>query len=296
MSLNLTRKLVPRELLSEQLPKAIEFLESSALPPTDFKVIDESPIFLFSAGWRSGSTLLQRLVCSDRSVLMWGEPYGDRIPVPRLAATIADFYNNDPTIKYAMENFAGEMSEEWIANLNPGTKMLRNAHLAYFETLFAKHAQSEKYSRWGAKWVRLSAYYAYYLRWLYPHSKFIFLIRHPLSAYHSYKRKKWFSVRPHFRVNNVFRFMVFWGYLSNSFMKEYRNLNGMLIRYEDLIRDEQVIPKLSEFLNINIKPDVLKNIVGSRDKKKLKISILENVVCQILTSNVYRKLGYQSHP
>jgi len=286
---------IPRELLGEQIPGAIKFLQSFDSDSNN-NFICESPIFLFSAGWRSGSTLLQRLVSSDSSVLMWGEPYGDRIPVPRLAATIADFHPDDPTIKYAIENFYGEMSEEWIANLNPGPKMLHAAHLAYYETLLAKPVQAKGYSRWGAKWVRLSAYYAHYFRWLYPQAKFVFLTRHPLSAYHSYKRKKWFSIRPYFRVNNVFKFMLFWKYLSDSFIREYKNLNGMLIRYEDLIADEQIIPKLSDYLDIDIKIDVLQNKVGSRDKKKLKINLIENMVCQIMTSNVYRKLGYQNQP
>ena len=36
-----------------------------------------APIFLLSAGWRSGSTLLQRLIMSDKHVLIWGEPYDE---------------------------------------------------------------------------------------------------------------------------------------------------------------------------------------------------------------------------
>ena len=47
-----------------------------------------SPIFLFSAGWRSGSTLLQRLVMSDKQVLIWGEPYDECGPVQAMAQTM----------------------------------------------------------------------------------------------------------------------------------------------------------------------------------------------------------------
>jgi hypothetical protein len=38
---------------------------------------NESPIFLLSTGWRSGSTLLQRILVTDPSVLLWGEPLGE---------------------------------------------------------------------------------------------------------------------------------------------------------------------------------------------------------------------------
>src|SRR6185312_12863121 len=37
---------------------------------------DVSPIFLLSAGWRSGSTLLQRMIMEkNHDILMWGEPF-----------------------------------------------------------------------------------------------------------------------------------------------------------------------------------------------------------------------------
>src|SRR5258708_2685540 len=38
---------------------------------------DECPIFLLATGWRSGSTLLQRIVSTDPNVLLWGEPLGE---------------------------------------------------------------------------------------------------------------------------------------------------------------------------------------------------------------------------
>ena len=34
----------------------------------------EAPIFLLATGWRSGSTLLQRILVTDPHVLLWGEP------------------------------------------------------------------------------------------------------------------------------------------------------------------------------------------------------------------------------
>ena len=38
--------------------------------------LEKGPVFLFSAGWRSGSTLLQRLITHGGEVMMWGEPFG----------------------------------------------------------------------------------------------------------------------------------------------------------------------------------------------------------------------------
>jgi hypothetical protein len=36
------------------------------------KTPDDQPIFVCAVGWRSGSTLLQRLLMTDPSVLVWG--------------------------------------------------------------------------------------------------------------------------------------------------------------------------------------------------------------------------------
>ena len=36
---------------------------------------DISPVFILSAGWGAGSTLLQRLIMSSGEVLVWGEPF-----------------------------------------------------------------------------------------------------------------------------------------------------------------------------------------------------------------------------
>lgn len=45
--------------------------------PAVIEADEPAPIFLLSAGWRSGSTLLQRLIMSDARVLIWGEPYDE---------------------------------------------------------------------------------------------------------------------------------------------------------------------------------------------------------------------------
>ena len=37
---------------------------------------EEQPVFIFSAGWRSGSTLLQRMIMEfNKNIIIWGEPF-----------------------------------------------------------------------------------------------------------------------------------------------------------------------------------------------------------------------------
>ena len=58
---------------------------------------DEQPIFVLSAGWRSGSTLVQRLLMSDHNTLVWGEVYDRSNIVQNLTKSILPFSESWPT-------------------------------------------------------------------------------------------------------------------------------------------------------------------------------------------------------
>ena len=49
------------------------------------------PIFILAAGWRSGSTFLQRLVMSREEAFIWGEPYRHAALVDSLASQVKVF-------------------------------------------------------------------------------------------------------------------------------------------------------------------------------------------------------------
>lgn len=284
--------LIPRELRGDGLAESVRFLTDSAAGAAPTTVRCASPIFVLSAGWRSGSTFLQRRISSNGAALIWGEPFGDRLPVCRLAATVQDFHEGDGHLNYSIDNFDGELSEEWIANMNPGLRALREAHLAFFETLFAEPAASRGYQRWGVKWVRLSADYAWYLKWLYPMSKVLFLVRHPLNAYRSYRGKKWFSVRPHHCVTGVTRFMAHWNYLASSFLKELSAVDGLLLRYEDVVADDSLFARISSYLDLPIEPSRARAKLGARSDRQRAPSLFERATCAVVARKTCRALGY----
>ncbi|MCP4111790.1 MAG: sulfotransferase [Desulfobacteraceae bacterium] len=293
LSSKASRYIVPREIRSDGLVEAVRFLKSFERDSKDDNILCESPIFVLSAGWRSGSTLVQRLICSDNRILMWGEPFGDRIPICRLASVIENIKEGDAHLRYSIDKFAGDLSKSWVANLNPGVSSFLAAHRAYIENSFAYPALSEGFDRWGAKWVRLTAFHAEYLKWIYPEARFIFLVRHPLSAYRSYKVSRWYTVKPYYKVNNVFKFMAHWNYLGESFFNEKDRIGAMLIRYEDIHRETQLLEKLENYLGIQIRNDVLSHKVGARDKKGVRVYSWERYVCKLLTGSTSRKLGYE---
>ncbi|MDO9635465.1 MAG: hypothetical protein Q7I95_00765, partial [Thiobacillus sp.] len=88
-------------------------LESVYQPPVDDTV---APIFLLSAGWRSGSTLLQRLVMSDKRVLIWGEPYDECGPIQAMAGTLKAFRPDWPPAEYYYDGTPpGQLTGSWVA-------------------------------------------------------------------------------------------------------------------------------------------------------------------------------------
>lgn len=233
-------------------------------------------------------------MCSDGTTLVWGEPFGDRLPISRLAATLSEFREGDGHLKYAIGDFEGELSQDWIANLNPGLNDLRAAHLTFFERLFAIPAAKRGFERWGVKWVRLSANDAWYLKWLYPDCRIVFLIRHPLDAYRSYRGKRWFTVRPHYVVNGIVRFLTHWRYLAESFAKEHENLRAFVVRYEDLVQDQDVLCRLSDHLDIRMDETLLKRPVGARSKNQPKVNWREKFICSWMTRKICNALGYSA--
>jgi len=258
----------------------------------------EEPIFLMSAGWRSGSTLLQRLIMSDSQVLLWGEPYDECGIIQAMADTTKAFRPNWPPSDYFYDGTpTNELSSEWIANLFPSLNELKKSHRSFFDTLFAEPAKKAGANRWGIKEVRLGTEHCAYLRWLYPKARFIFLYRNPLKAYSSYCQygRNWYNTFPD---NTVFTPTVFgkhWKSLMEGFIKDATKFNALLISYEDLTSGHTSIDELNNFLNIKIDHAVLKKKVGGfeQHERKTKVTVIEKWLLKRAVSPLAAELGYQ---
>jgi glycosyltransferase involved in cell wall biosynthesis len=202
---------------------------------------DDDPVFVLAAGWRSGSTMLQRLIV--RSCFLWGEPFGHAWMIDSLADHLRCFTDRWPEDHHFYKGEDAEaLSRRFIANLYPSVEDLLRAHQAYIARLFAEPARRAGATRWGLKETRLSVDHAVYLKWLFPRAKFLFLIRNPYDAWRSYAARaakgwKWYNRWPDEPVT-VRSFAAHWRRLVTSFLDDHIKVDGLVVRYEDLARGE----------------------------------------------------------
>lgn len=276
-------------------------VELGRLCEADSRGDHDAPIFLLSAGWRSGSTLLQRLIMSDMRVLLWGEPYDECGVIQAMAGTVKAFRSGWPPQDYYLTHHGdvkpGELSDDWIANLFPEPEALRQGHRAFFDVTFAQPAKRAGFSRWGIKEVRLSAQHAQYLKWLYPNARFIFLYRNPLDAYRSYSRygRNWYDTWPDKPVFTPGEFGRHWRVLCEGFLLEEKHLGALLVRYEDLVTgNSELLERIEQHLDVTMDRSILGNKVGSsaRGGEHAKISALEKALLRRAVSPLAQELGY----
>ena len=202
---------------------------------------EDDPIFVLSAGWRSGSTLLQRLIVER--CFVWGEPFGHSGLIDSLTDPIRCFTDRWPEPHHFYQGMDAEfLSKKFIGNLYPSVQDLLRAHQSFFESVFAEPARRAGAARWGFKEVRLTVDHAVYLKWLFPRAKFLFLIRNPYDAWRSFAARaargwRWFNRWPEEPVT-VQSFAAHWRRLGTSFQDDHRKVDGLVVRYEDLERGD----------------------------------------------------------
>jgi Sulfotransferase family len=257
----------------------------------------EEPIFLLSAGWRSGSTMLQRLIMSDRRVLMWGEPYDECGLIQALADSMRAFREGWPPREYFYDGRPHhELSGEWIANLFPSLEDWRLGQRALLDTMFALPARRAGATRWGVKEVRLTGEHALYLRWLYPRARFVCLYRDPLEAYRSYCHygRDWYDVFPDKPMFTPTAFGTHWCRLMESFEAHGPAVEALMVRYEDLVGGRMPLAELERHLSIQVDASLLDAKVGSSERggKKATVGALESWLLKRGCGSALRRHGY----
>lgn len=261
---------------------------------------NEKPIFIFSAGWRSGSTLLQRLIMSRGQAIVWGEPLGDTAVIARLAQGLEIINNKWPPANFfPTTTQASELSGEWIANLTPAIRHLREAHRAFFLTWLRDTAAGDyDVKRWGLKEVRLTMDHARYMHWLFPNAKFLFICRNPLDAFKSWKGNRWRSPWPGYYRNSAIAFSRHWSRLVKGFLAGLHEVGGMFIRYEDLVGGRIDLERLAAYLEFDgIDPSPLNQKIDTPTDKapriKRSVSPYDRLMISAICGRLMTQLNYR---
>jgi hypothetical protein len=269
-----------------------------SLCPAPVEGDDEAPIFLLSAGWRSGSTMLQRLLMSDPGVLIWGEPYDECGLIQALASSAKAFRPGWPPKEYFYDGTPPhQLTGEWIANLFPALEDWRRGQRALLDTMFGAPARRAGALRWGIKEVRLSSEHALFLRWLYPKARFLFLYRHPLEAYRSYSSfgRSWYDTFPDRPMFTPGCFGAHWRNLVQGYLDDAGMLDALLVKYEDLASGVMSPDAIGVHLGIRVDRNVLSRKIGGADRPREKghVNALERWLLKREVSALSRRLGYE---
>ena len=242
---------------------------------------DTGPVFILSAGWRSGSTLLQRLVSSGDGILIWGEAF-DRVGlIQRLAESLAPISEKWPPRDYMNQPVIEDVSKVWAANLYPPIEDLRQAYRAALTSLFGEPAVRLGAKQWGLKEVRFGLSEALFLKGVFPEAKFLFIQRDLHSAYRSYlnfsSSMQWYERWPEKPTFTPYAFGRHWGRLSTEFECAVPETGGMLIIYEDLVTGRTNLSELERYIGTRTDSSVLNNRVGSA-KGQRTVSAFERLM------------------
>lgn len=215
-----------------------EFIELHNVLSQDFLEDSCRPVFLFGCAWRCGSTLLQRLISSSGEVFIWGENNALIDHLMRINFELSEWSS---LIKSQNENYKERKLQAWIANLNPNyPKSLTTAASAYLLYYYYFETIKLGYKRWGFKEVRYNSSHAEFLLECFPKSRIIFLVRHLKDVLASNAVNDWYS-------DIGFSQGVTQTWIQN--VSSFMSMNDeriLLIKYEDLVENTDVICKLLE--------------------------------------------------
>lgn len=281
-----------------QLTQSIAALSALEAPAIPAEVDSEAPIFLFSTGMRTGSTLLQRILLTDSRLLLWGEPMGEMNIAARVAQMVSDCMS--PAFIASWQRQAAldspQLVKSWTALLHPSTDNFRLALRSLFDTWLGQSARHNGFARWGFKEVRLDATAAVLLRWLYPNAKFILLARHPYDCYRSFADAGWenpnFVRYPNWRVDSAASFALEWNRIALSWSQLPADFPSMLIKYEHLVGGDFDFRQLESWLGLKLNESKALSTRVGRTAFRARLHAYERWIVSRKAAPGMRLLGY----
>lgn len=260
------------------------------------QMCNERPVFILSAGWRSGSTLLQRMIMEhNNDILIWGEPFAYSDIWRSMANHFRCFTDDWPPKDWFLSaRNAATLRDVWVANLYPEVAYLLYAHRQFFDVVFGRPARENGWKVWGMKEVRVTIDDARYLRVLYPKCKLLFLYRNPHDAYLSYRKigAPWYMRWPDRPIASAFGFGRNWAGMTSGFIRGHKEVDGLLIRYEDL-DDPRELKRIENYVGWPVPRSSQMSQVGKSRRIQMEhLPRVERMVLDCGVGRTFKDAGY----
>lgn len=252
------------------------------------------PVFIFAASWRTGSTLLQRIINASEEVFVWGEP-GVLPEMRGLFVCLRKYLGQVKWQRDRVGAFDGAIGK-WIPVVSPDPEHVKGAFVAFFEELYARETVFLGWPRWGFKEVRSDAVaHMLFLQELYPEARFLFLVRNPWDMYRSIKGKQF-----HANFENPLQPAQVW----RDNVCEYLDNPGigaccLLIRYEELITQTResnaLLRKVASHLGISLSGKMYLELEARTDSSGANTHLGEEEIKSVsrIVSDAAIRLGYE---
>jgi hypothetical protein len=273
-----------------RLEQALRVLDAATREPQ--AVVEDDPVFVASVGWRSGSTLVQRAVMTDPSILVWGEPLAHLLYLDRLAEPLLAISEEWPDEAHWLSHRPDvDLTRDWVATLAPDAGHLKAAYRAFLDNWLAVPARQRGFKRWGVKQVRWTGADAIVLRWLYPGCRFLVVVRHPVSAYQSMRNfgfdppvfnhlVKW----PDHWIASLDDYARFWNALALSWGAVIDKLGAAWIRYEDVVEGRVNLDAIGASLGLKLRTEVARSAKAGGSTYQTLVSPAERARINELTA------------
>ena len=239
----------------------------------------EKPVFIFSASWRTGSTLLQRVLNTDAELLVWGEPnflwgFGQ--------AYFQGKEHFEASLWQRKEIKNKGLANAWSPVLSPKPEMMTKAARSFMDVMYSSELAELGKLRWGFKEVRANAYRnARMMRELYPQAKIIFHYRDPFETFGSVRKADFYE-----SFKWPYQPVRIWAENVKDFIeaKDANELNAFYITHEELTGNDQnrVVKSLFDYVEIpfnselTIKP-ISNKVGGSLGKTPLEPEVKQRI-------------------
>lgn len=266
------------------------WLDADPLDPIEE---DREPVFIFATSWRTGSTLVQRIVMTDPRILIFGEPYGRAGLFSRPLKILDSFSPDYPRNGHILSpQGLPDPLHDFPANCYPTpTQLLKGLRDLYIGAL-ASPAADLGYPRWGIKEVRLSASEAQHLLRIFPSARFVVVTRHPLDVYRSAANHSYWRLFPESPVSGL-GVIDHWSRTAVSWEGWPYPAAVRFVRYEDIVSNRVDWDEIGRFVGLTLSPAaVLQNKTGhTLEKPDLDVRLEREILDRAREG--MRVLGYE---